>query len=435
MNNPAFTYENIPLTNKKGIQILTAPNGFGKSTIFRLLRAVLRGNLKDISEIPFDTLELDITDSKKTYPLIISKSHDSQNSVVDITILSGAKDKNPLKIQQSDIKNPTDPGWDEWKNKKVQELSKKIPPSTIRFLSSDRLWYDPLAAVYPHDLLTDWDAVFSKPDKTRIEQYSESLSRRIEGTLNDYASISHEIDTIFPLFDMKREDEIIRISGNDYKDYEKLNERFEQLHEQREYLEKIDFLPYRKWYRKKSDKQSPEEVDPFQFVQKHDLHKVNTLEFQAFLDFYLNKQMEKYSVFNWLSERCGLFTKLVNSLLIYTRVRIQRDTGLSFYHVFTSETQEKLKEYHELDFNKLSSGEKHQVVLLYDFIFNCDPGTLVFIDEPEISHHIVWQDQFIDNLQKICEKNPIDFLIATHSTDIIGDNWDITTDLLGGSFS
>ena len=433
MGNPAFTYNKIPLTNNQGIQILTAPNGFGKSTLFRLLRAVVRGNLKEIAEIPFDTLNIAINERDKNIPLIISKSKDID---AEITISHGDSDKNPFRIKQSEIKNPSDSNWIDWKSsKEILKLSRKIPPITIRFLSSDRLWYDPLSTVYDQDLLTDWDSIFSKPDKTRIEQYAESLSKRIEGTLNDYASTSHEIDTIFPLFDMKRDDQIIRSSRKKYKGYEPLNKRFETLHEQREYLEAIDFLPYRNWYRKKRDKEKTEEVDPFEFVQKHDLHSINILDYQTFLDFYLSKQEQKYSVFLWLCERCELFTKLINSLLIFTKVRIQRDTGLSFFHAFTSDTDDKVKEYHDLNFNQLSSGEKHQVVLLYDLIFNCDPGTLVFIDEPEISLHIVWQDQFINNLKKIYKKNSINFLIATHSTDIIGDKWDIATDLLGGSYS
>jgi hypothetical protein len=434
MNNPAFTYEKIPLTNKKGIQIVTAPNGFGKSTIFRLLRAVLRGNLKDISEIPFDNFVLDISDRKKIYSLIISKTYSADSDKVKIKISSGLKDDNPLEFTSDELKNPNDPGWTDWKSEEGQKLSKKIPPSTIRFLSSDRLWYDPLNIVYPHDLLTDWDDVFSKPEKTRIEQYAKSLSRRIEGSLNDYASTSHEIDTIFPLFDMKKEDRIIQLRKKGYRGYESLKEQFTKLDAKRENLEKIDFLPYRRWYRKKHEDKS-EEVDPFQFPEKHDLKKINTLDYQDLLDFYLQRQMEKYSVFEWLRSRCELFTTLVNHLFIYSKVRIQRDTGLSFYHAFTSGSDRSVKEYHPLSSDQLSSGEKHQTVLLYDFIFNCDPGTLVFIDEPEISHHIVWQDQFITHLQKIHEKNPIDFLIATHSTDIIGNNWDITIDLLGGSYS
>lgn len=432
MNNPAFTYKKIPLKNRKGIQVLTAPNGFGKSTIFRLLRSVLRGNLKEIADIPFDCLELVISDGKQPYTLIISKHKLSNGENERITISSGIDDDRPFKIKRNELKNPSDTGWDEWKYRISRELSKKIPPSSIRFLSSDRLWYDPLMVTYPHDLLTDWDAVFSKPDKTRIEQFSKSLSRRIEGTLNNYASTSHEIDTSFPLFDMKREDEIVRKTGDVYKEYDKLNERFEALHKEREFNEMIDFLPYRRWYRKaKGDKS--EEVDPFQFSTKHDLDKINTLDYQAFLDFYLRKQEEKYSVFRWLGERCKLFKDLLENLFIYSRVRIQQDTGFTFYQKF--ETKEQKRYYHDLGFNQLSSGEKHQVVLLYDLLFNCDPGTLVFIDEPEISNHIVWQDQFADNLKKISEKNHISFLIATHSTDIIGANWDITTDLIGGSYS
>ncbi|MGP9596953.1 MULTISPECIES: AAA family ATPase, partial [unclassified Psychrobacter] len=68
-------------------------------------------------------------------------------------------------------------------------------------------------------------------------------------------------------------------------------------------------------------------------------------------------------------------------------------------------------------------------VLLYQLIFNTEPQTLVLIDEPEISLHVVWQKQFMEDLVEVSKINNIKSIIATHSPQIIGDKWNSTIDL------
>ena len=77
----------------------------------------------------------------------------------------------------------------------------------------------------------------------------------------------------------------------------------------------------------------------------------------------------------------------------------------------------------------LSSGEQQEVVLLYELLFKVKAGTLVLIDEPELSLHVVWQKQFLDDLFKIIELQKITIVVATHSPQIINNHWDLTVDL------
>jgi predicted ATP-binding protein involved in virulence len=67
----------------------------------------------------------------------------------------------------------------------------------------------------------------------------------------------------------------------------------------------------------------------------------------------------------------------------------------------------------------LSSGEQHQIVLMYDLLFHVKPNTLVMIDEPELSLHMDWQERFIGNLEKIIAVSNIDIVLATHSPYIV----------------
>jgi predicted ATP-binding protein involved in virulence len=82
---------------------------------------------------------------------------------------------------------------------------------------------------------------------------------------------------------------------------------------------------------------------------------------------------------------------------------------------------------------RLSSGEQHELVLYYELLFKVEPDSLVLIDEPELSFHIVWQQRFLEDLQEITRLSSIDALIATHAPSIIHDRWDLTVELKGPS--
>jgi predicted ATP-binding protein involved in virulence len=62
-------------------------------------------------------------------------------------------------------------------------------------------------------------------------------------------------------------------------------------------------------------------------------------------------------------------------------------------------------------------------------LFKVKPNTLILIDEPEMSLHISWQQEFLKDLQKITKLSGLDILMATHSPDIINDRWDLTVEL------
>jgi predicted ATP-binding protein involved in virulence len=59
------------------------------------------------------------------------------------------------------------------------------------------------------------------------------------------------------------------------------------------------------------------------------------------------------------------------------------------------------------------------------------PNSLILIDEPELSLHILWQQEFLRDLEEIIKIAGLDFLIATHSPQIIHDRWDLAVELEG----
>lgn len=79
----------------------------------------------------------------------------------------------------------------------------------------------------------------------------------------------------------------------------------------------------------------------------------------------------------------------------------------------------------DIDLDCLSSGEKNDFVMFYQLIFNTQEFGIVLIDEPEISLHIEWQEEYLDFLQKICSMNSLQAIVATHSPNIINGHFDL----------
>jgi predicted ATP-binding protein involved in virulence len=136
---------------------------------------------------------------------------------------------------------------------------------------------------------------------------------------------------------------------------------------------------------------------------------------------YIDDMTQKINVFRDLHARIKLFRELLNSRFRYKQVRIDKRQGL----VFQTDTEQ------ELPPTSLSTGEQHEVVILYQLLFLTKQNSLVLIDEPEISLHVAWQQSFLKDILKISELSKIDFLIATHSPSIINDRWDLTVELKG----
>jgi energy-coupling factor transporter ATP-binding protein EcfA2 len=84
----------------------------------------------------------------------------------------------------------------------------------------------------------------------------------------------------------------------------------------------------------------------------------------------------------------------------------------------------------DLTVDLLSSGEQHMLALFTMLLFTAAPGSLVLIDEPEISLHAAWKHAFLDDLKRISELMPVKVILATHSTALINSQWDLVEELV-----
>lgn len=109
----------------------------------------------------------------------------------------------------------------------------------------------------------------------------------------------------------------------------------------------------------------------------------------------------------------------INNKFKYKSVKVSKEKGFEIV----------LDSGQALRHESLSSGEQHEIVLLYDLLFRVKPNTLVLIDEPELSLHVEWQVKFLPEMLDIAKTVSFSVLIATHSPYIVGDRDDLMVEL------
>ena len=93
----------------------------------------------------------------------------------------------------------------------------------------------------------------------------------------------------------------------------------------------------------------------------------------------------------------------------------EKSNRLEFSYV--NESAEQSKEFKHI--SHLSSGER-QILILFTFLaFSDDQRRVFIVDEPELSLHPKWQEEFLSAFLSL--KGPeTQLLIATHSPEIVG---------------
>ena len=156
-------------------------------------------------------------------------------------------------------------------------------------------------------------------------------------------------------------------------------------------------------------------VHPFDTGSLEQIDKTQT----RVMTLYLSDTAKKLQALEDLARRAGLLLSNVNDKYRHKRIRLERERGL----VAESENGKRLP------LSSLSSGEQHELVLLYDLLFRVPSNTIVLIDEPELSLHIAWQKRLLPDLLEIAALSNFDALVATHSPFVIGDRDDLMVGL------
>lgn len=149
--------------------------------------------------------------------------------------------------------------------------------------------------------------------------------------------------------------------------------------------------------------------------ERHDLTSRKRQDYQN-LAFGLSEYIRR---FYRLAESIVVFKDIINGLLIGKNIEINEKDNLTV----------RLNSGKELPLISLSSGEKQIMVIIYRLLFQTENGSLVALDEPENSLHVEWQQKLGNILVDLAKLRDLQFIIATHSPQIIHDKWDMAREL------
>ncbi len=432
----------IPLNMDERITIIHGPNGFGKTAILRILNSFFNSRNAELKAIPFRIFRVEFNnnssieiiknaekaeeseknnimfkfyqpDSEPAFfslkPINIRSDIDFQLGILDKVIpgleriashkwlydptgetlsleevLERFDNLLPLNLRQQE-----EPEW-------LEELKKNIH---IRLIESQRL-----LNFVPKRSGRTYRGTSSMLSMSTVSAYSDELAQIMQDKFKEYGTISQSLDRTFPVRVVKQQ-----LSAD--LTNEQLRNELNELEATRSRLLEVGLL----------DK---DEDSEFQ-IQPQDIDEST----KNALSVYVEDVEKKLSVFDEIASKIDLLRKIINNKFAYSykEINFSKDKGF----VFTTLYKSSLSDSKALSPIDLSSGEQHELVLLYELLFKVQPNSLVLIDEPELSLHVGWQVQFLKDLQDITQLADLNILMATHSPDIIQDRWDLTVELKG----
>jgi predicted ATPase len=410
---PGTPQINILLKLDQRVTVLHGRNGSGKTITLELLAAICRGYFELLDRYPFTRLEIETTDGATltlTRSLVVTLRNGAfvvTSHLYELAVPEQPTESNTLpqlspdQLAQLSRTHQYDRSLQSlWVHKRedieldtpafIQRIREThgddaIPPlvhedsqlaaflrslAPIRFIKADRLY-----TRVPR----------SGPELT-IEHLGLQIRQLIVAADRQYRATSSHLDSSLP----KR----LFAAHQDLPTLEQLRERSKNLREQTEHLIKIGLLR--------------EQIEP--------IDEAALTEDQKKTFFVILKDREeKLAPFMPVASKAHRLLDSLNRKLAPKVIRLDVERG---YQVLSAAGE-------PLPLRYLSSGEQHELVLLHELLFDVQPGSLILIDEPELSLHVTWQADVLPDLLAIAELAQLDIVLATHSPYIVGDHTDL----------
>ena len=204
----------------------------------------------------------------------------------------------------------------------------------------------------------------------RVNLIAKDLSQKIRDTIQQYAQLSQAKDRTFPLRAIKQSSPLT---------VDEIKSKMIELESKRKEFVDTGILE--------------EEQDD---IGIHDLLDAITESNRQNLSLYAIDTEEKLNALSSLSSSINLFRNLIDKNFNNKRIVFNKDYGFRFVTTYSDST---------ILPQSLSSGE------------------------PELSLHIKWQLDYVDELLQIISVTKFSAVLATHSPQIIHDKWDLTVSL------
>lgn len=432
-----FGYFDYSIEFHEKVTIIHGPNGCGKTTMLRIIDAVFNRNVDYLKATDFQSVRfsfsnelcfiverkrINLSTKKEAGGIVylayaieengtrqIFDSFENSKDYIDVIgrvlqshrpfpFLEKINDefwydrKRGAKTTQEEVISLYGPilykkyGHELFDDELPESVEQIIQGIDVRLISADRLTVPKKIEVHYGD------------EKIKIEQrvniIASDVSKKIRDAIQSYAQLSQAKDRTFPIRAIKQESPM---------SVETIKDKMVQLESKRKELIETGILE--------------EENDG---IDIHDLLQAITENNRQNLSLYASDTEEKLNALSGISSLINLFRNLIDNSFNNKKIVFNKEYGFHFVTTYSDTI---------IAPENLSSGEQHELVMLYDLIFNTDENTLVLIDEPELSLHIKWQISYVDELLKIIEGSGFCAVLATHSPQIIHDRWDLTVAL------
>lgn len=408
-----FNY-NIALKSN-GITIITGPNGFGKSTILKIIDALSKQKIQYLIGLDFSKIEVVFDDSKT-----IIEKNDTDFSVdgISLSFFKRTQEDYMMYIRRRGYFRKTSDGFIDMRTGKRYADDE----FDYNFLQDDDFWEDVLSYDDDNrytkqliDLKNKLKVISEKSGNIRLVSEQRLIRREIPSRRVEEHRV---IDVINDLPEQLKK-EIQKV----YDEYSRVSNKLDSSYPKRLFATKGGLASRAEFTERLND--SNEKFKKLSQYGLVDISIINSKNYNSkhstALKIYFDDFSEKYKVFQDLIQKLDLFTSIINERLTFKKILITRTDG---FKIVDENNTEKT-----LELNQLSSGEKQEIVLFYELIFNTQPEFLLLIDEPEISLHISWQKKFMDDLLAVSKQTMISAVVATHSPQIVSKHWDIQIDL------
>ena len=462
-----FDYD-IPL-NDSGITILIGINGSGKTTIFKILNSILNQEFYNILDVDFKLFEIifdngdiikcernvqdvnvneillnfagnkrhdnyenfrrgakKLWDQDKTLPgFLITVELNGSTSEHNLIKLVTSKDKNVMTYVFNNITSELRIILDEIGTKsrfietqRLQLDGSNIDESMVRYsknhmISVTNRWTE-------QRNFSDFDISINK---SRIVEYANDLSNVINLKRSNYFAESQDVEkkTLSEYLN-KNSFNIHRLNNIQLEDIE---EDISKMNAHIAKLLKLGIYKQSEISHISDSSMLDKKLKDLNTIKKKihgDANNPRKRDFNKLLDFslkssllksYAENMRKKLDIFEDLEAKIEIFMTHINNLFMYKNMEIDLDKGFVF------KLEDGLENGRIIDPTDLSSGEQHEVILNYELIFKTENNSVILIDEPEISLHILWQNKFINNLLEIAKENSLNIIVATHSPDIV----------------
>ncbi|MFT5914385.1 MAG: putative ATP-binding protein involved in virulence, partial [Bacteroidia bacterium] len=376
----------IRLNKEERITVIHGMNGIGKTMIFRILNSLFKGNLNEVIDLPFEWLLVEFENSKailidkddeKNLIYVITRTQETSyafeallddsrilfsamnkiaeadNLNIDVKSLNGLEQERFLNIYGESHLSKSE--LNALNNRHTKELKQSLEGIKVNFVQTQRLLtITNERLIYDGKISKDF---IQKKIENSIDIYSNELSNLIKDELEAYLEHSDELERSLG----KR---LISKEVQAYNSIEQLRQDYKQVMERRKRLAAVGILL--------SDEEEEEIIIPEEADEV-------TL---AILSVSVQDMKVKLDSFNDFYARLSLFSEIINKRRFsYKHMSMDDDDGFRFRN-------ENGEEFLASD---LSSGEQHELVLMYELLFKVPEDSLVLIDEPEISLHVAWQ--------------------------------------------